>query len=572
MIQRAEILDDRFDELTRKVGTFFKAMAVGVTGGGIETPLDTLTRLFGSIERAQAALGADLFEALTRDLATFDQAAEAVERTAMSADDLRAAVRAAITDLDLLTSELMDLGDLDLAQAVLGLSDELLDAQIAFQDGELSARDFEDAVRDSATRATELLGEVEAVDSASLAGIVARFSALAASIVNATAAVRDLKAEAGLADGRSSLSIRESAIAESGAQRAAVRSFIGEEERLAARTREQIDLERELDDVQSRARAQGIELTNEQAAAQARANLALKEAAGDGAAAARGGGGGAAGRPDDFTRAVEAIRNRTQSLELEAMALAASAAAGRDYRDAISIAYEESRLLQAAMQAGIPLTDELRNSVRALAAGYTDAANAIDNAADRMRETEDQMRRVEEAARGAFVGFVTGAKSANEAASQLLRTLGEMLLNKAFTSLFGKFFQPGGALSGILGFERGGYTGQGAKTEPAGVVHRGEYVFSKKATDAIGVGQLEWLHRTAKGYAAGGLVAAAPDAPAAPAPAATPRSAAPQVNLKAVNVFNPADVLKEALATAEGERIILNFMTRNSRKIGGALS
>jgi hypothetical protein len=94
LIQRAEILDDRFDALTRRVGNFFKALAVGATGGGIETPLNTLTGLFGSIERAQAALGAVLFEALTRDLTAFDQAAGAVERKAVSADGLRAAVRA----------------------------------------------------------------------------------------------------------------------------------------------------------------------------------------------------------------------------------------------------------------------------------------------------------------------------------------------------------------------------------------------------------------------------------------------------------------------------------------------
>jgi hypothetical protein len=183
LIQRAEILDDRFDALTRRVGNFFKALAVGATGGGIETPLNTLTGLFGSIERAQAALGAVLFEALTRDLTAFDQAAGAVERKAVSADGLRAAVRASLADLHLLTSELLDLGDLDLAQAVLGLSDELLDAQIAFQNGELSVRDFEDAVRDSATRATELLGKLEAVDSAYLAGIVARFRALDPAII-----------------------------------------------------------------------------------------------------------------------------------------------------------------------------------------------------------------------------------------------------------------------------------------------------------------------------------------------------------------------------------------------------
>jgi phage-related minor tail protein len=34
----------------------------------------------------------------------------------------------------------------------------------------------------------------------------------------------------------------------------------------------------------------------------------------------------------------------------------------------------------------------------------------------------------------------------------------------------------------------GGYTGSGGKYEPAGVVHRGEFVFTKEATSRIGVG------------------------------------------------------------------------------------
>ena len=40
-------------------------------------------------------------------------------------------------------------------------------------------------------------------------------------------------------------------------------------------------------------------------------------------------------------------------------------------------------------------------------------------------------------------------------------------------------------------------------SEPAGIVHRGEYVFSAPATRRIGVQNLESMHR---GYASGGLV------------------------------------------------------------------
>ena len=56
------------------------------------------------------------------------------------------------------------------------------------------------------------------------------------------------------------------------------------------------------------------------------------------------------------------------------------------------------------------------------------------------------------------------------------------------------------------GFAEGGYTGNGTKYEPAGVVHRGEYVFTKKATEKIGVPTLNIMHRKLNGYADGGFV------------------------------------------------------------------
>lgn len=44
------------------------------------------------------------------------------------------------------------------------------------------------------------------------------------------------------------------------------------------------------------------------------------------------------------------------------------------------------------------------------------------------------------------------------------------------------------------------------------------------------------------------------------------------LNVKNVNLFDPADVLEQALASVAGERIILNHMTRNARKISAALN
>ena len=58
----------------------------------------------------------------------------------------------------------------------------------------------------------------------------------------------------------------------------------------------------------------------------------------------------------------------------------------------------------------------------------------------------------------------------------------------------------------FLGFDKGGYTGDGGAQEPAGIVHKGEYVFSAEAVRRIGAARLETMHANLKGFSAGGLV------------------------------------------------------------------
>lgn len=56
------------------------------------------------------------------------------------------------------------------------------------------------------------------------------------------------------------------------------------------------------------------------------------------------------------------------------------------------------------------------------------------------------------------------------------------------------------------GFAGGGYTGDGGKYDPAGIVHAGEFVLTKKQTAAAGVSNLYALAAQLDGYATGGLV------------------------------------------------------------------
>ncbi|QND32408.1 hypothetical protein HB772_09080 [Sinorhizobium meliloti] len=112
-------------------------------------------------------------------------------------------------------------------------------------------------------------------------------------------------------------------------------------------------------------------------------------------------------------------------------------------------------------------------------------------------------------------GLLTGTTSLNDALKGLLNNLIDATLQAALLGkgpLAGLFGGAGtGLLGAIFGFSEGGYTGDGGKYQPAGVVHRGEYVMSKKATSRIGVGNLEALHSGALGgFADGGYVGNAP--------------------------------------------------------------
>lgn len=60
-----------------------------------------------------------------------------------------------------------------------------------------------------------------------------------------------------------------------------------------------------------------------------------------------------------------------------------------------------------------------------------------------------------------------------------------------------------GMSTSFRAYDVGGYTGDGGKFEPKGVVHGGEFVFTKEATNRIGIDN---LYKMMRGYADGGVV------------------------------------------------------------------
>jgi hypothetical protein len=130
-------------------------------------------------------------------------------------------------------------------------------------------------------------------------------------------------------------------------------------------------------------------------------------------------------------------------------------------------------------------------------------------------------------------------------------------------------------MASVGGFAEGGYTGLGGKYEPAGIVHRGEFVVPADVVSRQGpayfdnlVGQLRvnrptlpslppesWSSRT---FAEGGFADSMSATP-------TQSQASGQVNIAVTGTRND---LRRFLETSEGEAVVLDIMSRNKLRLG----
>lgn len=142
-------------------------------------------------------------------------------------------------------------------------------------------------------------------------------------------------------------------------------------------------------------------------------------------------------------------------------------------------------------------------------AGFTHAWADIGN------EVNDVYSNIGSVTQSAFNGMatvltdfvMTGKASFSDFARSVISDITSMLIKMALFNAMSAAFGGGGTFSFASmfskGFANGGYTGNGGKYEPKGVVHGGEFVFTKEATSRLGP---ENLYRLMRGYASGGLV------------------------------------------------------------------
>lgn len=213
---------------------------------------------------------------------------------------------------------------------------------------------------------------------------------------------------------------------------------------------------------------------------------------------------GEARQAEDYSGIISGAREFIAAQQMEQQAL------GMTAQQAAALRYEHE-LLNQAQAAGIAVSPAQRDELQKLAAGMAEVEMATANAAQRHEDLAGAQQFIGQQLTGLLSGILTGSLSAEEAVQRLVSSLIDAALQAALLGegpLAGLFGGMGGGLLGSLfGFANGGYTGDGRKYEPAGIVHRGEYVMPQDAVKRLGIQNLEAIRSgTVSGFARGGFV------------------------------------------------------------------
>ncbi|MCL0008466.1 phage tail tape measure protein [Providencia rettgeri] len=206
---------------------------------------------------------------------------------------------------------------------------------------------------------------------------------------------------------------------------------------------------------------------------------------------------------EERSKRIKEIENRIQALK------GSAGLTDRQYQRNIALEKADSPEQKAKLEEFYREEDELRGNWRdGIKKGF----------AEFEEDATNTYGKVAQASQFAFVGMtnsltdwaMTGKANFGDFGRSFARMVTDMLIKaaalKAMTAAFG-----GTSFGNFLGikpgFARGGFTGAGDKYEPAGVVHKGEFVFTKEATSRLGITSLMSLMKSAeKGYASGGYV------------------------------------------------------------------
>ncbi|TWF53301.1 tape measure protein [Neorhizobium alkalisoli] len=262
-------------------------------------------------------------------------------------------------------------------------------------------------------------------------------------------------------------------------------------------------------------------------------------------------GGGSGKGHDSYQSEIDSIKERTAALQAETAAQATVNPLIDDYGAAQARAQTASDLFTAAQKSGTAAGKELADVQQLLSGNFANLSPAARQQAEamlaladgyakataesqRLAASQDQMRdaaqQFADAGKDVTKGFISDlmdGKSAADALGGALKKVADILLDQVLDAIFqvkGAGGSGGGGLGGLFSsifgggssfpaapsvglFADGGYTGPGGKHSPAGVVHKGEVVWSQAdIRRAGGVAAVEAMRRGVAGYANGGPV------------------------------------------------------------------
>lgn len=235
---------------------------------------------------------------------------------------------------------------------------------------------------------------------------------------------------------------------------------------------------------------------------------------------------------------------------------------------------------------------------------FIDGLNQAQSSFQQFLPTAEQLNdRITNGLTDAFFAFADGTKSAETAfrefASAFFREIAQMILKQMIFNAISTAGKAGGggwggAVAGVIGsafggkgYATGGYTGKGGKYEPAGIVHRDEFVIRKEMTNQVGAKEfLAQFNRYGmnaikglQGYSSGGLVGASVPQISAPSIQA-PKLSSPSEKIAQSTSFNanqnfylvddPSRIL-DTLNSSQGQENLVVMMSRDPEKFKTAL-
>lgn len=176
----------------------------------------------------------------------------------------------------------------------------------------------------------------------------------------------------------------------------------------------------------------------------------------------------AAGKDSPYELATKAVNDNIRALEQQALAFGLSETAASRFNTAMD-------LLKAAQEAGIPITSGLINEINGLADAYALAEERTRQLQQQQQLAIDINNTLAQGFSNMFTGIIDGSKNAGQAIGDLLKSLGQLLINNAFMMLFGGGTGGGigGMFAGLFSFDGGGFTGYGPRS--GGIDGRGGF-------------------------------------------------------------------------------------------------